>query len=542
MERCVAVIIKNNDKFLVAQRTDTNEWASPGGHMMPGESPRQAIIRETQEEVNTGIINPIMIGQIDNPDKQEYYFIAEDYSTEPRADGKEMKKAIWVNREELNNMNLYPPFEKFLEIYDNIGSGNEVVISDEIGTTDYNSATDKKKYKWVGDLNKTVYIKNGGVRKAIRREINSDETVDEFTVKDFYKLNTYRKNKGMAELINFERVKTKMDKIFLSEDNAGNSTTTQPASSVDTPKEAFWKRAKEQTYGVELEMLNMTTSKARKILDNLGLTEKGWKAVYDGSLGSDGAEIVTPPLKYEDMKDLEKVIQKCNEAGAISGASTNAGLHIHIGAGEWDKKKMKTINPTISPESMRSLVNIMNRYEKLLMKGVGVDKRQVGTYTKETNKQTLSELNSTTNLTYDKIQNAYYQLSSPYNQWAKDRYHALNLDPFYNKNGKGHGTVEFRYGQFGDNDKDKKMDFNHLKPQIDMVLALTQYAKDNPDIKDLKKLEIKRDYDEKNDSQEKIAERNQTRYGLMSKLLDDLNITGDNMEETRKYWLRKFKF
>ena len=40
MIECVAIIIKDDDKILIAKRTDTNEWASSGGHIKLGEPPR----------------------------------------------------------------------------------------------------------------------------------------------------------------------------------------------------------------------------------------------------------------------------------------------------------------------------------------------------------------------------------------------------------------------------------------------------------------------------------------------------------------------
>ena len=125
MIECVAIIIKDGDKILVAKRTDSNEWASPGGLIKTGETPRQAVIRETQEEMGTSIINPHMIYQIDfeTPEGElghDYLFVADDYSTEPKADGKEMKNAMWVTREELNHMKLYKPFQEFLEMYDKL--------------------------------------------------------------------------------------------------------------------------------------------------------------------------------------------------------------------------------------------------------------------------------------------------------------------------------------------------------------------------------------------------------------------------------------
>ena len=51
------ILIKNADKYLLEQATErnNNKWAIPGGHVLSGETPEEALSRELKEEL--GISN-----------------------------------------------------------------------------------------------------------------------------------------------------------------------------------------------------------------------------------------------------------------------------------------------------------------------------------------------------------------------------------------------------------------------------------------------------------------------------------------------------
>ncbi len=52
------LIIKNDKVLLVQQRTQSayGLWGFPGGHLEPGETPQEAVVREIQEELGTELV------------------------------------------------------------------------------------------------------------------------------------------------------------------------------------------------------------------------------------------------------------------------------------------------------------------------------------------------------------------------------------------------------------------------------------------------------------------------------------------------------
>ena len=53
------ILIKNEDKYLLEQATDRNnyKWAIPGGHVLSGETPEEALEREIKEELGISNLN-----------------------------------------------------------------------------------------------------------------------------------------------------------------------------------------------------------------------------------------------------------------------------------------------------------------------------------------------------------------------------------------------------------------------------------------------------------------------------------------------------
>jgi hypothetical protein len=98
------------------------------------------------------------------------------------------------------------------------------------------------------------------------------------------------------------------------------------------------------TFGIELEIVGLTTRQSAQVLMRAGIdardegynhnTRPHWKVVTDGSLGTNyqngaTAEIVSPILNVTDFEQLRKVTNALKDAGAR--VNQTCGTHVHIG-------------------------------------------------------------------------------------------------------------------------------------------------------------------------------------------------------------------
>ena len=151
-------------------------------------------------------------------------------------------------------------------------------------------------------------------------------------------------------------------------------------------------RMKEQTIGVEVEMNNITREKAARIAADFFGTHRyentagrngyytwsawdsqgrEWKFQRDFSIAgpdSEKCELVTPILHYSDIENLQELIRRLRKAGAISHAGIGAGVHIHIGANGH------------TPQSLRTLANIMASHENLIAEALKIDQGRMNRY------------------------------------------------------------------------------------------------------------------------------------------------------------------
>ena len=249
--------------------------------------------------------------------------------------------------------------------------------------------------------------------------------------------------------------------------------------------------AKKQTFGVEVEMNNITREKAARLAAEFFATgryedtarrngyqtwsawdEQGreWKFQRDVSIAGPDAEkceMVTPILTYADMENLQELIRVLRKAGAKSDATRGCGVHIHIGA------KGHT------PQSLRNLANIMASHESLIAEALNLDQGRMNRYCRTVDPNFLEQLNKKkpTNMAaladiWYGTQNADYGRSQHYNS---SRYHMLNYHATFTK-----GTVEFRLFQFDApvNGKLNGLHAGQLKSYIQLCLALSQLAKE----------------------------------------------------------------
>ncbi len=113
MKRVAAAVICDGRKIFAAQRGHGEYkgfWEFPGGKIEEGETPEQAAVRETLEELGVDIIlrRLICVVEYDYPDfhLQMHCFMAEIISGYPQL--REHDDARWLSKEELRSVRWLP--------------------------------------------------------------------------------------------------------------------------------------------------------------------------------------------------------------------------------------------------------------------------------------------------------------------------------------------------------------------------------------------------------------------------------------------------
>lgn len=116
----VGVLVIQDGRLLVAERTDGKGLCGPGGHIEEGESPEEAAVRETEEEFGIIPTDMIPIGISGNapPELLSHIFLCMDFTHKPRTDNDEMKNACFMSLKELDGTEkkIFAPFGNSIEL------------------------------------------------------------------------------------------------------------------------------------------------------------------------------------------------------------------------------------------------------------------------------------------------------------------------------------------------------------------------------------------------------------------------------------------
>lgn len=199
------------------------------------------------------------------------------------------------------------------------------------------------------------------------------------------------------------------------------------------------------TFGVEIEVTGMAPDTAAAVVRNAipgGLPQPGratecldaagrtWKAVWDSSISPAGAEVVTPPLRLEDMPVLQEVIRALRTAGARVNES--CGIHVHVGSGGLDAP------------ALRRLACAVYRYEWVIDQMVRPLPARRERYARPMEECFARRMaNAGGRVTEDQINMAWYghrrAVPCP-GRYDWTRYSGMNLNSHFLR-----GTVEFRW-------------------------------------------------------------------------------------------------
>ena len=112
-------------RVLVQDKIPDGGWGGitfPGGHVEPGESFVDSVIREVREETGLTVSQLEYAGVIHyyNPEKQIQWicFLYKSYHYAGRlVDGTEEGQVFWVNWDQLPSMALAPNMDKYLQVF-----------------------------------------------------------------------------------------------------------------------------------------------------------------------------------------------------------------------------------------------------------------------------------------------------------------------------------------------------------------------------------------------------------------------------------------
>lgn len=122
MMRGAGILIFNSEnKVLICKRAEEDgygKWCFVGGSIESIEMAREAIIRETKEEVGLQLLNFELIDKYKTIDNLEYTFVCNnDYIGEINIQEEEISETKWVYLSELNKYDLFTPSKISLEKY-----------------------------------------------------------------------------------------------------------------------------------------------------------------------------------------------------------------------------------------------------------------------------------------------------------------------------------------------------------------------------------------------------------------------------------------
>ena len=120
VELTVLCLIHKNGRYLLHDRIK-NDWKGytlPGGHIEPGESIVDAVIREMQEETGLTISHPHLCGVKQFPLEEGRYivFLFETEEFEGDLRSSEEGTMHWIDERELSKVNLVEDFEDLIEV------------------------------------------------------------------------------------------------------------------------------------------------------------------------------------------------------------------------------------------------------------------------------------------------------------------------------------------------------------------------------------------------------------------------------------------
>ncbi len=138
----LCMVYDHDGNILVQDRKDPS-WPGicfPGGHIEPGESFVESVIREVREETGLTIENPILCGTKQFPTRNGERYVVFFYKTDKfsgQLQSSEEGEVFWIKRSELKKYPLVDDFEDMVRVFE----------SDDLSEFQYYIEADEWKLK-----------------------------------------------------------------------------------------------------------------------------------------------------------------------------------------------------------------------------------------------------------------------------------------------------------------------------------------------------------------------------------------------------------
>ena len=113
-------LVYHQDEILMQNRTkdDWRGFTLPGGHVEPGESVVESVVREVKEETGLDIQNPVLCGVKQFPIENGRYiiFLFKTNEFSGKLVSSEEGEMRWVKRSEVAQLDTVPDFDKLLNV------------------------------------------------------------------------------------------------------------------------------------------------------------------------------------------------------------------------------------------------------------------------------------------------------------------------------------------------------------------------------------------------------------------------------------------